>query len=490
MAKKSERKNRIDVPDWVQDAIFYQIFPDRFAKSDAVPKPSNLEEWDSPPTTYGFKGGDLRGVVEHLDYLKDLGINAIYFNPIFQSTANHRYHTHDYYRVDPILGGDAALRKLIKKAHKRGIRVILDGVFNHASRGFFQFNHILENEEKSPYLDWFTIKGFPLHAYDDEKANYKAWWNLKALPKLNTDIPAVREFIFDVARYWIEEFGIDGWRLDVPGEIAADDFWREFRAVVKEANPDAYIVGEIWMEAQRWLRGDMFDATMNYIFAQCAMGYFIGDNLDEELTKHRPYYPIPRLNAKGFAATIEELMELYAPAITRVQLNLLDSHDTARFLSIARGDVQALKLATLFQMTYPGAPCIYYGDEIGMEGHNDPDCRRAFTWNKKKWDKDLHKWFKRAIKLRKKYPALRGGKYRVLYARGDVFAFERSLKKQRLVVVFNVGEATQWVAVPVKKEVWFRVWGRKKVTKVVGGKLHLKLAPRAAEVWKIGKRVG
>lgn len=171
-------------PDWVKDAVFYQIFPDRFAKSERVPKPNNLEPWDSPPTLYGFKGGDLRGVLEHLDYLQDLGVNAIYFNPIFQSAANHRYHTHDYYRVDPILGGDEAFRELLDEAHRRGVRIVLDGVFNHASRGFFQFNHILENGPASPYLDWFIVKGFPLYAYAARRRpNYQAWWGLRALPQ-------------------------------------------------------------------------------------------------------------------------------------------------------------------------------------------------------------------------------------------------------------------------------------------------------------------
>ncbi|HEX7973410.1 MAG TPA: alpha-amylase family glycosyl hydrolase, partial [Anaerolineales bacterium] len=200
-------------PGWVQDAIFYQIFPDRFAKSRRVGKPNNLEAWEAPPTVFGFKGGDLLGVTEHLDYLQDLGINAIYFTPVFQSASSHRYHTHDYFQIDPILGGDRAFRELLDQAHRGGIRIVLDGVFNHASRGFFQFNHILENGPSSPYLDWFTVRGFPLNAYSGHP-NYEAWVGLPALPKLNTANPQVRQFIFDVARYWLGQ-GIDGWRLDV-----------------------------------------------------------------------------------------------------------------------------------------------------------------------------------------------------------------------------------------------------------------------------------
>ncbi|HEX7586884.1 MAG TPA: glycoside hydrolase family 13 protein, partial [Anaerolineae bacterium] len=244
----------IQTPEWVKDAVFYQIFPDRFASSAQVEKPHNLEAWDSPPTTFGFKGGDLLGVVEHLDYLQDLGVNAIYFTPVFQSTANHRYHTHDYFQIDPILGGNAAFKTLLDAAHARGMRVVIDGVFNHASRGLYQFNHALENGKASPYLDWFTFRGFPVRAYD-EPINYEAWWGLPALPKFNTTNPQVREFIFRVAEHWVQQ-GIDGWRLDVPGEIDDDEFWREFRRRVKAANPDAYIVGEIWHKADRWLAGD------------------------------------------------------------------------------------------------------------------------------------------------------------------------------------------------------------------------------------------
>src|SRR5919108_6691169 len=194
----------IQTPEWVKHAIFYQIFPDRFARSDRLIKPTNLEPWDSDPTTFGFKGGDLLGVVEHLDYLQDLGITAIYFNPIFQSAANHRYHTYDYYQVDELLGGNERFRTLLDEAHRRNIRVILDGVFNHASRGFYQFHHILENGANSPYVDWFVINGFPVNAYrEDQAPNYAAWWNLHALPKFNVKTPAVREFLWDVARYWI-----------------------------------------------------------------------------------------------------------------------------------------------------------------------------------------------------------------------------------------------------------------------------------------------
>jgi neopullulanase len=295
----------ITTPDWVKDAVFYQIFPDRFAKSEHLHHPGlHLEDWNSPPNPYGFKGGDLIGVSEKLDYLHDLGINAIYFNPIFASAANHRYHTYDYHNVDPLLGGNGAFRRLLDEAHARDMRVIPDGVFNHASRGFWPFHHTLENGAASPYVDWFHFDPDRLYGrrhfapYPDAHAQqalhhgkgslkaigYQAWWDLPALPKFNTSTPAVREFIWNVATHWIE-FGIDGWRLDVPQEIDDDEFWREFRRRVKALNPEAYLVGEIWEQSQRWLQGDQFDAVMNYPITLACLGFFGGHNLDLEETR-------------------------------------------------------------------------------------------------------------------------------------------------------------------------------------------------------------
>ncbi len=440
----------IETPDWVRDAVFYQIFPDRFARSDRVPEPSNLEAWDGPPTVYGFKGGDLLGVVEHLDYLQDLGINALYFNPIFQSAANHRYHTHDYYQVDPILGGNEALRTLLDEAHRRGIRIVLDGVFNHASRGFFQFHHLLENGPASPYVDWFDVKEYPLRPYHAPRGQhgYEAWWGMPALPKLNTDTQAVREFLWDVASYWVE-FGIDGWRLDVPGEIDDDEFWREFRRRVRAVNPEAYIVGEIWREAGRWLQGDQFDAVMNYLFAQASLGFFVGENLLRSEVARTGYDGIKTLDAEEFADEIERVLDLYPPEVNEVQFNLLGSHDTPRFKTLARGDTSAYHLATLFQMTYPGAPCIYYGDEIGMEGKHDPGCRGAFPWDEAAWDRELRDHVKRCIALRKAHPALRRGSFKWLFVGQGVVAYGRQLDGETLLVALNNTRRPVTLSVPL-----------------------------------------
>jgi cyclomaltodextrinase len=472
-------------PEWVKDAVFYQIFPDRFARSERVPKPTNIEPWDSTPTAHGFKGGDLLGVVEHLDYLENLGVDAIYFNPIFQSAANHRYHTHDYYRVDPILGGDAAFHELLQEAHRFGIRIVLDGVFNHASRGFFQFHHILENGAASPYLDWFIVKDFPLNAYQGTP-NYQGWFDLPALPEFNTETEAVRRFIFDVARHWIE-FGIDGWRLDVPAEIDDVGFWQEFRRVVKAANPEAYLVGEIWSEAHRWLQGDQFDAVMNYPFNRACLNFFGGERLD---TAQRPGgFNLWPLSATRFADEVDRLLALYDWEVTQVQLNLLSSHDEPRFLTLVQGDKEALKLATLFQMTFPGAPCVYYGDEIGMEGGHDPDCRRAFPWDEARWDRDLLDWFRRATRLRHAHPALRHGRYARLHADDQraVYAFARQGEGETLGIVLNNGPARYELDVPAAGlfgdgTSLHDVWGDGQAWVVDGRIRGATLAPRSGAV--------
>lgn len=474
-------------PAWVQDAIFYQIFPDRFAQSAIVPKPNNLEAWDAPPTIQGFKGGDLMGVVEHLDYLQDLGVNALYFCPVFQSTANHRYHTHDYYNVDPILGGNAAFARLLREAHARGMRVVLDGVFNHASRGFFQFNHILENGGNSPYLDWFTVYQWPLRPYGsgNSKPGYWAWWDDPALPKFNTNTASVREFLWGVAEHWVRQ-GIDGWRLDVPNEINDDEFWREFRRRVKRANPDAYIVGEIWGDARRWLAGDQFDAVMNYLFTKACLGFFIGERgIDRSTIAGTGLDPVESLSAEGFAQAIDHLLGMYPWTATLAQLNLLDSHDTARFLSIARNDTSALRLAYLFQMTFPGAPCIYYGDEIGMVGgKNVEDARRGFTWDRRTWDDDLHDYLKCCTALRHANPVLRRGDYTGLGGRNGLYVFVRHLDGDVAIVALNASDTDQQIEVDLPESI-----GAVSIDSAWSGPVP-EVAGRTTRGWTIRARAG
>jgi neopullulanase len=480
-------------PEWVRDAVFYQIFPDRFARSAGVPKPRHLDEWGSVPTSHGYQGGDLLGVVEHLDYLQDLGATAIYFTPIFQSASNHRYHTHDYEKVDPMLGGNAALRRLVDAAHARGIRVVLDGVFNHASRGFFQFHDIMENGSDSAYLDWFHVTKFPLNAYHHgEKPNYGAWWNQPALPKFHTGSPEVREFLWGIGRKWID-FGVDGWRLDVPHEIDDDSFWREFRLRVKDGNPDAYIVGEVWGDAPRWLQGDMWDAIMNYQFTRACIAFFIGSEFDEDELRRTVLFPAGEPGAPAFRKAIERLLGLYSAPVRSVMLNLLSSHDVARFLTLARGDSSALRLATTFQMTYPGAPSIYYGDEIGMQGGHDPANRGAFPWHRSDtWDNDLLDEFRRLTKLRHASAALRRGSFQILAAREDLFAHARQLGQETVIVVLNTARRRGRLTLKLSGlladgTILEEAWGRQ-TFQVDRGALRLGLAPRSSLILATPRR--
>jgi neopullulanase len=411
-----------------------------------------------PPTHHGFKGGDLLGVEERLPYLAELGVTALYLNPVFTSASNHRYHTDDYLSVDPLLGGDSALRSLLDAAHARGMRVILDGVFNHTGRGFLAFHHILENGIASPYLDWYHVDrarlaaGRPLIAYPEpgldhggrdvmDRLGYMAWWGLPALPKLNTDHPPVRELLLSVAEHWLR-FGIDGWRLDVPGEIDDPAFWTEFRRRCRAIRPDAYLVGELWQEAQEWLAGDRFDAAMNYPLAEAILGYAAGSRLDRAaLAFHSEYRERVRpMDGPTFAAELERINRLYDPAVTAVQLNLIGSHDTPRFRTLAGGRVDAVRLAVALLMALPGAPCLYYGDEIGMEGQHDPDNRRAFPPDEAAWDIDLLGFVRALIRLRHAEPALRHGTVRVAGAAGDAVAIERRTDDATIVVALDAGD--------------------------------------------------
>lgn len=479
----------VDTPAWVKDAVFYQIFPDRFARSPRTRHPPGLhfKPWGSSPQEQGYQGGDLRGIVDRLDYLRTLGVDALYLTPIFAAAANHRYHTYDYFQVDPLLGGNGALRELLDQAHRRQMRVVLDGVFNHTGRGFWAFHHILENSGDSPYIDWFHIEGWPLRAYHSDgqsPANYRAWCNLPMLPKLNTAHPAVQEFILEVARHWLE-FGADGWRLDVPFEIDDAAFWRQFRRVVKTTNPEAYLVGEFWGPAQPWLQGDQFDGMMNYPLARLALCFFGAHTLRPDY--HMPQLPFAPLTAPAFGQHIDALHDLYAWPIQQAQLNVLDSHDTARALWIVGEDKSALRLCVLFQMTMPGAPCIYYGDEIGLSSRTDPDCRAAFPWNREEtWDRELLDFYCCAVALRRRYPVLRTGTFEALYAADEVYAFSRRRDGQEAVVVLNAAGHPVAVALPrglLRSEAFVQVWPEQEdAVCPVGGTLPVTLPARAGRV--------
>jgi neopullulanase len=506
-------------PDWVRDAVFYQVFPDRFARSGRVPAPGELEPWDAPPSPHGFKGGDLHGVTSHLDRLRGLGVTALYLTPVFASASNHRYHTDDYLHVDPLLGGDKALRELLDAAHARGMRVVLDGVFNHAGRGFWPFHHVLENGRHSPYREWFhldpdvrggarQLAAFPgpehLTAMETLRSagtprgeasrpvlGYTAWWDLPALPKLNLDEPHMRAFVLDVAEHWIR-VGIDGWRLDVAEEVGAD-FWREFRSRVRAANPEAYLVAEVWTPKVDWLAGDLFDAFMDYPLAAAILGLVAGERLATGIVLPEAYVGLLRpLDAATFWELLAGLHSLYGPEVLAVQLNLLGSHDTPRLRTLCGGDLDAVRLATLLQMTLPGAPCIYYGDEIGMEGGMDPDCRRAFPADPTAWGREPRDWTADLAAMRHAHRALRDGDLRLLRAEGNALAYLRSDGEEAFACVVNGG------SLPLE---WFlEVPGRctaadvvplrtdrpgTPVAAAVDGRLHVSLAARHGAVIRL-----
>ena len=378
-------------------------------------------DWDTLPTRENMFGGNLVGICEKLEYIASLGVNAIYLCPIFKSNSNHRYHTVDYFEIDPVLGTLKDFDKLVKNAHKLGLRVILDGVFNHCSRGFFQFNSLMELGKNSPYVDWFHVHGWPLHAYSG-KPNYDCWWGYPALPKFNTDNPDVRDYLFSVGEYWMKR-GIDGWRLDVPNEIDDDSFWQEFRRRIKAINPDAYIVGEIWDEPSRWLQGDQFDGVMNYPLRKAVLKYLFDESpivLAEFATRLREAFPGGRFG---------------------VQMNLLGSHDTIRLASLPCSNLQRVKLALALLFFLPGAPCIYYGDEIGMLGGKDPDNRRSFPWDKfaEMQKAPVYDYLKGLIALRNKERVLRDGLLEIAYSAGRL-EIVRTLGKKKMTLAISAAK--------------------------------------------------
>lgn len=430
----------MSVPEWVQDAIFYQIFPDRFANGDPGNDPPNSVPWGSVPTSWGFQGGDLPGIQQRFDYLLDLGINAIYLNPIFKSTSTHRYNATDYYTIDPKLGTLDDFRNLINLAHRNQVRIILDGVFNHCGRGFFAFNDILENQEYSPYRNWFHVKRFPVDAYSwGEASDYLGWWGMKSLPKFNTGNPTTRKYLLGVARYWIEQ-GADGWRLDVPNEINDDSFWAEFRAEVKGANPDAYLVGEIWTPDKRWIGEGHFDGLMNYPIMDALSGLFATNNLD----------------VRRFTEKVEGLLSFYPHENAYSMYNLLGSHDTERILTKMGNDLNKLRLAYLFLFAYPGAPAIYYGDEIGLVGGKDPGSRGAFIWEQAGWNQSLREFIKSLVGVRKQHVALRRGEYEGVELSGNLpcYAFARRSPEDQVLIIMNASATEVELNINLEKLGW------------------------------------
>lgn len=349
--------------EWMKNARFYQIFIDRFARGnfDKDDRYINLE-WGTVPGPKSYAGGDLRGVTENLGYIAGLGANAIYLTPFFRSVSNHKYDIEDYFSVDGMFGDEEDIRKLVTSAHERGMRVVMDAVFNHVSARCRQFADVVEKGKNSPYFDWFIIRG---DAIDREKVNYECFSSCDYMPKWNTSNEAVQKYLVGVGLYWLQKYDIDGWRLDVSDEVS-HVFWRKFRDAVKKIKPECAIIGENWHDANAYLKGDQYDSIMNYAFTKACLDFFVLKSAD----------------AKAFAEKLNALLMRNTDTVNCMMLNLLDSHDTHRFLTEAGGDVKKLESALAVLYLFVGVPCIYYGTEIGMEGGYDPDCRRTMDWEK------------------------------------------------------------------------------------------------------------
>ena len=472
--KIAQKTEDFKTPDWVKDGVFYQILTDRFCNGNHRIDP-DFSEWYyqkenklSPAAREGkfrfiddwynikvlkedenrhylFYGGDLEGVQQKIDYLKDLGITIIYFNPLVQAASNHKYEAYDYLKIDPHFGTNAEFIQLVKKLHQNGIRVIVDFAFNHVGVGFFAFQDCLKKGKNSKYYHWFDWHKWPIpeDITEDFDANeyYQCWWGHSIMPDLNFDLDRqhpeenyikdqdeaninndVVNYILDVADFWLTEFDIDGFRLDIPNEVPFW-FWKLFRKKVRSIKPDTYLIGEIWHNAVEWVNNEYFDAVMNYKYFKDPVYEFFIENS----------------SAEDFAQTIETGLHKYPVQASEVMMNLLDSHDTFRFLESAKGNITKLKLAVLFQMTFVGVPHIFYGDEIAMIGGHDPDNRRPFNWeySKNKQAIELHNWYKKLIEIRKDNISLRRGIFEFISAKDNVIIYKRTLEEIELIIIIN-----------------------------------------------------
>ena len=406
-------------PNWVDDAVFYQIFVDRFNKGQCDNVRDDLVPWDAEPTPTNYFGGNLQGIIDKLDYLEDLGINAIYLTPIFESISNHKYDISDYMKIDKYFGDKETMCQLVKQAHNRGIRIILDAVFNHCSMDISFFQDVLKLGKKSKYKDWFVIHNYPVSV---KKANYETFGFCNYMPKLNTENEGVKEFLFSVVRYWSQETGIDGWRLDVADEVNRG-FWRDFRKVVKEIDENMIVIGESWHIALDWLKGDMFDGVMNYPVTKLMLDYFTRKCIDSEMMAYK----------------LSNHIVQYSQTVNECMLNLLDSHDTERFLTSTKGNIDQLLAATTFLYGYRGMPCVYYGTEIGMDGAYDPGCRKGFDWNRDNWNKKVYDFYKKIINIRKSEIALKKGTVEFDYNK-EVFVMKRQYKREVIYVIANASD--------------------------------------------------
>ena len=414
-----------EVPQWAANKVVYQIFPSRFATTQPVDK----KLWyKAPITPMDDLHGNLRGIIEHLDYIKDLGIDVVYLTPIFKSNSCHKYDTIDYYQVDPSFGTTEDLKELVQKSHERGMKVVLDAVYNHSGREFFAFQDILEKGEKSKYLDWYFIDELPPRGEWGEIPNFKCFGYYGGMPKLNLKNPEVEKYITDVACYWIKECDIDGWRLDVGDEIS-HFFWKNFRKAIKAVKKDMLIIGEIWHYAGDFLEGDEWDTVMNYPFYLNLIDLLADEKINVSQFVQNLGYLKGRLNKKCYP----------------LMWNLIDSHDTARFLHLCHDNKKKQHLAAAFQLLLPGMPMVYYGDEYAMPGANDPDCRRGMYWDEEYQDKEMYNWYKKLMQVRKTHACIVEGEMIETIANDDedTIVMIRKNGEETIAMLFNCGNSAK-----------------------------------------------
>jgi glycosidase len=420
------------VPQWVERSVFYQVFPDRFLNADKANDPKDVVAWDTAPKWFNRFGGDIAGVRKRIPYLRSLGVGAVYFNPIFESPSNHRYDASDFKRIAPDFGTNEEYRALSKELNAAGMKTIMDFVFNHTAVTFPPFYDIRKNGESSKFRDWYFIHSYPVRVQDPP--NYAAWYNFPSMPKVNLSNPEARKYMLEVFDYWYKNSQLDGLRLDVANEVQMD-FWQELRTRVKAKNSDLWIVGEVWGDGSPWLKGDQWDSVMNYQFRDAAVRFIAQGNM----------------TAAQFADRLMQVHESYAPQVSRNMMNLLSSHDTPRFLTLAGNDRELAKLGALLQFTWIGAPSIYYGEEIGMEGGPDPDNRRGMRWDLANDRNSMLSHYRKLATIRNGLRALQSGDPAVVHVDNvkQSVAFTRTFGKEWNLVVLNRSNETQTLNVRI-----------------------------------------
>lgn len=496
-------------PTWVQSAIFYQIFPDRFHNGDPSLTPQegawsqegksvHIRQWGEPPMNWQqsrsleFFGGDLVGIEQKLDYLQNLGVTALYLTPIFLSQTNHRYDILDFHQVDPHLGGNAALVSLRQALHERGMHLMLDITPNHLSWHHPWFT-AAQADPQAQTAEFFTF-------YNEERTHYEAWLGVPTLVKINYASQRARDWMYrnpdSALRYWLHEpYRIDGWRLDVLNMTARQgqhqlhhEVGREIRQAVKGDHPQAYLIGEHFFDGTHHAQGDQMDAVMNYQgFNLPVYRWLSPHHGDENWQLFGGNIDPSQLSSAGLAEQLQTHLGAVPYGVALQQFNQLGSHDIIRFVTRV-GSRAKLKIALAMLMTYPGVPCLYYGDEIGMEGGADPDNRRCMVWDESAWDQELLAYTRAWIALRKQHSALQTGGIEWLYAEGDVIAYQRHSAQERLIIVAHRGQtALEGFHLPLAQAGWtdgtlIQQWPSQESLTVQNGLLTLPNLP-AESVW-------